>query len=399
MRISKILKLCTMPLCYITLSVLSCFVVGKTSNYDLDRIAYQINDYNKISPDYVSGKYPFLKLSALEEKEKSQQFNSLYKSTYYDQDNNGIRQYVDSKCIFKQEGYESISISMNTQQTFSIRPTKESDGGYYLDFGLFYTYYSDDILGPGGYHSTRFGCDSFIYISDYFADVLVERYHLESEQDPYKALIQNEDTAKISILIDETIHSFCINNILYSDKRTAPRVAYFNPYFTLFYQYPGRFNDVKFAFDIDLKKSPYCMTTTFKKITALGYTTQKYNHMFYSYNSANNSYYLNAQVTEDFLKVDSANDLIFYGIFIGVIVCGTLLFYFLIEKKKFDQGYVFPMLLIILCFLIIASTITTFIYTYMLFYVSPLYFFMVYLILRWEDIKNDTKKIVFEHKR
>lgn len=398
MKIKNFLKFALTPLLFVVLSLGANLCLVNTSGFSLDKLAYQISDYNN---PYKSEEAAYMNIKATNKEDQNKQFTDLMENFYYSNMTYCVRQYCDNDIQYDYGDGQNIPLTLHIQSTHSIREKEEPKGGYYLDKGLFYTYYSDSILAPGTTRDIRFGCDSFIFISDKFADKLVSKYHLETKEDPYKELITNKDYCVLPVLMDQkTEIKLCINNILYSDKRTGPRVSTFNENFGTAYLFGDFKKNAVLKFEFDFKPSPFCITSLLKQCTGMGYDKTIYDYKFFAFDQTSKQYVYNQDITEQYNRITSSFDVMMFVAFIIILVAGTFGFYWLIEKWGFDKGHALLTFIILFSLIFIYSLVTTFIYTYSLFAICPMYFMLVYLILRWKELTNCARQIVFtEHKR
>ena len=255
----------------IIFSLLPNIFFAQTSEYKINTFSNQLIYSND---SYDQSRSTILSIEALEKEDAG--FADLFRYYYYNQVVFGIRMKVEN--IILEEGCAFFTIP-----TFSIRTSEEAQGGYYLDGGLFYTYYSDDILGQRGYLTIRNGCDSFVFISDKFADYLLEKYNLNS----YEELIKH-NTYSTLVSKDENGNEIklCINNIVYSDKRSAPRCAQlYGDFFSIIYKNNRVASSSSTIFEIDLKNSTYSCSRVLNELNMMGYSVSDYNFSFRKFES------------------------------------------------------------------------------------------------------------------
>jgi hypothetical protein len=208
----------------------------------------------------------------------------------------------------------SFSCSFHYQYTYSIGA--KYDWGYYLDYGLFSTYYRDEILPNRQYLEHRYNSNGFVFISDTFANKLLDLYGIND----YKQLILDEKYCLLECEINNKPLKFCINNILYSNQRTGPRVQYLEDLFCVFHGRQSLLQELDFCVEVDLKSDIYGTGLFFKTLNALGYNVNNTEIQFKTYNTVTKEYEIREDLFSLFAKLD------FNHYFSGEVIIYTLSF-------------------------------------------------------------------------
>ena len=311
------------------------------------------------------------------------QSHSVYSETYYAE----LKDKVER--LKTREGKKIVFIG-GSSLIFGLRSEEiEKATGYeVVDFGLYASYYLEEVLGNRG----RFGnnCDSFVFISDTFADKLIELYGINSE-DPYRTLIQEEEYYVLPLTTGggDTI-KFCINNILYSDSRSASRTYDLYGDFALFY-YNGKVSPyLQLEFEIDLKDSPYSIKKTINDMEQLGYRTDNYLISFKQFDNKAGFYTMSEILNNSYLSLQSKKTidvLTGVGIF-GIIMFSILFLYFFSRKRKISKSEKRIIFIIDLFFSVVFGVIVTFIYNYPWFSIGFLVQLIFTVILFRKELVN-----------
>lgn len=379
----------------ILFSILASFFCGlcqtQTLDYKLDHFSYEICNYNKYfyNDTFIN---PLLQISKSQNSsfDKSDLFTPLLRYFYYNSLVADVRQPLlnDTFCY-------GDSIKLFTQDTFSIATTELNSGGYYLDYGLFACYYSPSFLGTNNYLQARFSCDSFIFLSDSFANYLLDKYDIDS----YETLMTDERYAILSItdLNGNELSKCSINNIVYSTLRSAPKT--FNLYgnFGVIYNNANikRWSNV--GFELGLKVDPYGTKNVLKSINNLGYGINDIDFNFVSYDYTNNSYFDNHYLSLKYPSLWSNNQDVMYYFFSCSIIflsCLGLVIYFLKIKMKIKESTI-SFLISIFAF-IVFSIIVTFTYNYPFFSILPILLVLIYIYFFVKTYNVSKKKYIIK---
>lgn len=371
--------------------VLSSFL----TDYKLDYFSYSCVNYNSevladdsFEPTILNVKKDF---ATNERKE----YSDLYKYFYYNFMIGTCREKIDNSTSFDFSDSSSYLTQLLTQPTFSIESEEKNDGGYYLDFGLYYTYYSDEILGEINYLLPRFNCNSFIFISDVLANELIDYYDIGDADDPYAELIANEEYAILPLTIDGTATSikFSINNILYSDRRDGERTVELYNSFALIPYVSEVMNNLDVSFEVDLKTNPYGNKTCIKNINNLGYTISNSSFSVSLFDKSTSKYVINSDLSSDLMNVwNNSNDILLYVLLIMTMLIGLgINFYFNYFNYNFGRKDAILYLVQILLF-VVYGIISSFIYIYPLFSLFPILYLLSFYIFKRKEITNEIKK-------
>lgn len=368
------------------LGIIPFFPMSYTTDYKVEQFS---NDLIYAPSSYNRSKSTILSIESFDE--KNDNFDSIFHYYYYHQIVFGVRMILDG--ISVDEGATFYNIP-----TFSIRENEENEGGYYLDSGLFYTYYSSELLGKRGYLQVRNGCDSFVFISDKYADFLLAQYNISS----YEELILNNKYNVITS-ISETGKkiNFCINNIIYTNKRSAPRCA--ELYGDMFCLAPDTHNIVaentKIRFEFDLKNSVFSISSVLDNLYSSGFDVNSYRYEFAKYSDSIEGYIFDDRLHTTY--IDIRNERFNYvWVMLSIISCLPLilfafyLFYF--EKQHFINLFFFVMFSF--GFLLL-NLITNWFFLFTYFYLPILVFYILYLFLLGRRLKNESKIFVCLAKR
>ena len=240
------------------------------SDYQLKLIADQLIESGV--PSSEGTKY-FLRVNKIDT-----QYQDIYSAFDYSLNNESFNIEADNKCFFDDE---SIGIRITTQVGSELIQNDYSGQFYYLSTGHFFTIYGSSLKNYFGgnerwYLSNR-GCDSFIFISDTFADYLIhEKYHLDEYSDPYKELIINHYVLNINYineLGERKTMSYAINDIITSTKRQGIKYkSLYNFYANV--PYSQTKNIFNYSSYLNFKNSAYAIKTCLNKIKLLGYNSE-----------------------------------------------------------------------------------------------------------------------------
>lgn len=368
---------------FVLFSLSSCLFCLGTSDFKLDHLSYSINNINRTTILDDDFRATILNIHSNEKTN----YNDLLSYFYYNS-LNGPTRLIASNNV----SCDELNLHIESQDTLSIRSSEEEDGGYYLDKGLYYTYFSDDILGPRQYLIPRFGCDSFVFISDTFADKLISKYNI-SDEEGYKTLITNEEYSVLSLIVDgnQTI-SLSINNILYSNKRNGPRTHELYGDFGVVARNNTLNNIFTFEFEIDLKDNPYCIRNTFKSVNELGYSTKKSRILLKRFDETSAKYIIDERLTEKYYKSWSSFDALFYTLFAVSNLLIIVSFSIIVNRTKRES--LIPLFCCFCCFAVF-GIISSFIYIYPLFSIPPLVGLIILIFLYRKEVKLFVKRVIF----
>lgn len=364
---------------FLLLSFSSAFLVTFSTDYKLDRVAYSLNNYN--AHCYTDSDYQPSILKVVPDNQMAPyEFEKLFSATYYTDLNDGIREININNGLFNE-----FSIHLETQFTFSIEKDISKYGGYRLDYGLYHTYYSDDILGPRGYLEARYDSESFIFISDSLADKLVDFYGIIGDE-PYAQLITNKDYCLLPLTINDTNHTFCINNIVYTSLRQAPRTKELYGDFALFCYNNKIKDDIYLRYEMDLKDNPFCIKSMLSTIDSAGFNYNNSLIEFDTFNYKQNQYERNIEVERSYRSVEKT-DSTFFNLtpyifsFIGIAL--LLIINHFYSTDNYHTNIV--SLIIIATMFFLYGMLSNFVYIYPQFSIVPISVLVSYFVINGKE--------------
>lgn len=368
----------TPVLILIVSSLLSCLICSHTTDYKLDYIACHINDIRK----QAIGDEGF----------ESSIFNvgSQFKNNYNDLLNNfSSSSFTKSTRIVASDtlNYLDYELNLITQDTFSIQKSKAPEGGYRLDRESYNTYFSDEILGDRQYMSIRYNCDSFIFVSDIFADKLIAYYGIDGDA-PYETLIKKEEYCVLPLSSGNKTIKFCINNIVFSSIRGGVRAKEVYGDFAIFYR-GGKASAIETSFEVDLKDNPYCIKQVFKSTNLLGYNCDNSTFKIITKEKDSKSYIYNEYLTNLYCSAWASNDVVLYVSLFIFAFFSVVAFCFSLGFKRCKNRISF----ISCCVLFLSfGILSVFIDVYPLFSLLPTILIVVLVLAYLQEIKSAFKK-------
>lgn len=364
----------------IIFSVISVFSIRITESYKLEKFSSTIYKQTQKNDSYECKILNVKKNKARYDNDTDVIYKDAFNQFYYNKIVADTRLIIDD--VVRVESTET-NIKLFTQDTFSISNDFLPEGGHYVDYGMFSSYYADDILGRRKYLFERFGCDSFVYISDTFANKLLEKYGISS----YEELIRNEQYAVLEVKINDTGRfKFSINNILYSDKRHAKRASELYGDFALVYETQKLKKVLNTSIEFDLKSNPYCVKQTITQIKSLGYNLNNSQFNFGKFNKETMSFEIDRQTNSKFIdsqKFNNSSGITFFCIvFLFNFIAQIILSVFLKNKKRRILS-----LLVFLTIFSIYCLVLQILETNLFVFVMPLLTFVEILILFRKEAK------------
>ncbi len=354
-----------------------------TSKFRTDKFVNDLFSYNTHS-SYSIDDCPILHFSTLEGKSN----DSLLRTFYYNNQVYSARSMTEnSNKIVLDDA--SIDFSLFSQPAFYARELPEENGGYYLDFGLYYAYFNSDFLGGNNFITNRFGADGFIVLSDTVADKLLDAYGISS----YEELIKNEKYALIDVSVDDvTTLKFSINNIVYSTFRDAPRTYDLYGDFALTYMNPTLSKVYTQSFELDLKQNAFCIKSVLTTLEYSGYTPDTTSMYFKSLNSSG-EYETNIELSNEFVKSQNRSSDVVCLLLYFVILAGGLFFTLWINnKKKYRMHSIRLSFAVKGLFFVIYCFVVNFIYTYSLISIAPLVLLLGECIFNWKEVFGNVSR-------
>ena len=371
------------------LSFLSSYIFTFSKDYKLDKIAYSINDYNSHikTTDFIT---PTVTIDKKDQSNViSKYYPDLYATYYY----GFLTDYIfQCSTTYLTDSFNN-EIRFHTQQTFSINPSKTSDNFYAVDGNLYRTYYHEEVLPNRAYLLSRNNCDTFVFISDKYADCLLNKYNLNS----YEDLIKDEVASVLTFTgIDGNTYRASINNVVTSTYKNGVLASEDNPFFGLIYVNGSILNSMNTQFEIGFKSSPYCIKDILKTIEKFGYNYEDFNISFKTVDYENKVLKENAEISEDFKSYLSSSNGSAYcyaiAITFAVLLCGV--FYCLYSFYPKEATIVFCLLFFVFLIFNIVLSFTYSYYGYLLLPTIYISFSIIFVMKKWIDKINNSGRVV-----
>lgn len=371
------------PLLWTLLLSIGFFAVNAVSyNYSCYRFALSVYGSGHVVFDsYDPVIYRLEPKSDGENEVGTNSLNSLFDYYYYNPSVGDCR-YLFSNSF---EDAGGSPLTFFTQQTFLISNDLLPDGGHYIDYGMFASYYADDILGVKRYLQPRFDCDSFVFISDDYADTLLAKYGLSS----YEELIQNERYCVLPLTVDGSREiRVSINNILYSEKRHGVRVKELYPYFGLMYD-SSRVKDwSRLAFEADLKANPYVIKGVLDSVKRVGFDSSNSTVSFFEKESESGKYTSSDRLSTGFEAIGTSEKDLLLSIFSGVItVLDVLGLFYFFDECKGGRMRIYGLLFLATAFLVFGLCVSL-LDIYPLFSIVPIFSLLTSFIMCGKEVKQ-----------
>ena len=362
-------------------TVLSIGAMSQTADYKMDEFSSDLYDKKQLQLDsYAPPILQIKKQTQPGEDSGNPSYYDLFHAFYYNSLVYGVRYCFDNSI----RDDENRPIQCFTQSTFDIDNSFLPEGGHYVDYGIFSSYFGDEFLGYKGHLATRFGADSFAYISDTYADKLLSKYGIES----YEELITNEKYCLLDLTVDNAITSkLCINNILYSDKRGGPRARDLYGDFALVFNSAAVGEWASFDFEIDLKANSYSIQTVLSDVEALGYNPENASFSFLIYDEFAGQYSPRPALAERYRTLRESRGVVFLVLFwISVVLAlgGCSLFYLMVHDRTIRA----ISLVSVIALFVIYGLVCNFVYSYYLFSIIPLGFLLLSFCFCWKEVKR-----------
>ena len=390
-------------LAFILISLLGGTFSSLTHDGLIDRLSYNLIDYNKIT--YVENEQPpILSVTKTAKKIKSGAegtFTDLFSEFHYNSLVNAGRMVVDSNTTFKSYNSDigEYNIKLVGQNTFSIDAANiggELDSIYHMDSGQFYTYFNNIVA----FH--RGAADAFLFISDTLADKLVDKYNIEGETklERYQKLITDSQYAFISLSFEgsDTIILGTINNVIHSNYENgiSQRVEelYGENYALTWLTRIGRDPTIKVSFEVELKTNPYTTKTVLKKMEAYGYSYDNATYEMRIFNSKIGKYEVSQYYTNKINEITNYKyNVLFYVLFALTCLLAIVINYFIsikLEGLDYECLLIFGLLIAAITWY---GIIVTFTYSYPLFIIVPIIFIVAFFIFNYKEINVGFKKL------
>lgn len=371
------------PLLWTLLLSIGFFAVNAVGyNYSCYRFALSVYGSGRVLYDSYDPVIYRLEPKSDGKKEAETNFlNSLFNYYYYNPSVGDCR-YLFSNSFEDDDG---SSLTFFTQQTFLISNSLLPDGGHYIDYGMFASYYADDILGVRGYLQPRFDCDSFVFVSDDYADTLLTKYGLSS----YEELIQDERYCVLPLAVDGSREiRVSINNVLYSEKRHGARAKELYPYFGLMYD-SSRVKDwSRLAFEADLKANPYVIKGVLDSVKQVGFDSSNSTVSFFEKEGKTGAYSPSDRLSMGFKAIGTNETDLLLSVCSGIItVLDVLGLFYFFDKCKSGRMRIYGLLFLSAAFLVFGLC-TAFLDIYPLFSIVPIFSLLTSFVMCGKEVKQ-----------
>lgn len=354
-------------------SICSLLLMSQTSSTKVESWSNKFNNYF-FNNDISLNESPFIRI----ESDDKKTLMDLFMSYYYTNSstvNSSFRHIYSGDSSFGSANGSQYKTVISKQDMFTIG--QKYSWGYYLEYGLFATYYKDEILPDRGYLHRRFGADGFCFISDSLADKLLVEYGIDNTQKDengiplgYRELITNKKYALLELFIDsETTNTkLCINNILYSNTRTGPRVKELYGDFCVAYGDRITMNQLSYCAEFDMKSDVYGTSTFIKSANAMGYNRDNSEYSIFKYDKDSKKYIRDVALENELQNIDfKRNETIFYSI-PSILVLTFIPFIFYMKKQLMVNFLIstsiFLLYNIVLLFAFVPPTMNIFVVAY-----------------------------------
>lgn len=339
---------------FIVTSIIGEFCILQLNDTKLSVWANNLNDYmhnNHISET----KAPIINLNNPSKK----QYPDLFNSFYYTQGGHSIiysfRQFYDGESFAIVNGID-YQTCINIQNNFTIYKNKDGyeEPGYYLDYGMFSTYYCDEILKDKSYLQPRFDAKSFIFISDSLANKIaldnglltekeIETNDYASINEAYTRIITEKDYCELELNIDgKKTTKFSINNIILSGLRNGPRIQQLYGDFCLCYSGASSLSDISFSVELDLKNDIYENCRVVKLLNEFGYNSTNTSFIFKTFDEINGKYIERNDLLIQLKEIDLTSEssmLIILIVFDYLLLAIFVVIAFFIKESLFGEMF------------------------------------------------------------
>ncbi len=391
------IKLDPLLVVFLAGSIACGWISSNTIDYQLDNFSYMLNDYN-LHNYYSDFSPPVMSIK----RDDSSAYKNLFDEFYYSDFVQSCRVRIDNVYeVFIDSGEQNSELRFFTQPTFSIKEESHSDGGYLLDYGQNSVVFNPSTLQPiiGNSLSRRYGADAFVFISDTYANKLIDHYgigsNLEiSNEDKYLELMTNEQYCMIKVVFENDLEiSLCINNIVISTSIDSPRyLSLYGDFGLVYYSYNFR-NHVNTTFEMDLKVNPFGNKSVFSSVKKLGFDEENSTIEFMKYDYSNGKYFgdeindtLNAKYRDIWI---SQNDYLWQTLFFVMLIAIVAAFILILLFRRnlyFNSATLFYATCILF---ILYSIVASFVYVYPFFSICPLLLLIICFIYGRKEINRD----------
>ena len=345
---------------------------------------------DKINSVYVHNYYnsfvsPYLNVCKKDNNDTAT-YNDLFEHFYYYNMSSGCRQTIDNKVTVSKLDKE---IKLIHQPTYSIKTETNAAGLYSVDYNMFSAYYSPEFFKDFSYLTPRFGCDTFVFISDTLAQKLVSFYNITGNNS-FSELILKKEYSILNLDIHNNGKKIkaSINNVISSSYKSGLDVQNTYGDFALFYYRKPLQSILNSSFDIEFKVNQYGNKAILLDLDKLGYNSENSFFSFFSYDYANKKYFKNNTLTDEFLDLSFDSDTLLLSLFYVFIIIGICfmgwLSYFLSNNKKTAIINVVSYLSLFLAY----GLVTIFLNVPPYFSIFPVFSFLIVIIFSFVGFKK-----------
>lgn len=373
--------------------VVSTILFTQTTDYKLEKLSYNVYDYNKVTYDNLNAS-----MLSVSFNEHSKNYSGYYflQSKFYN--NNFVKdsRFVSNEC------YETVDINTNTtynahfisQNVFSKQ--KKDEHNYILEYGKYALFNT--------FQFSYAKSNDFCFISEDMAKkILVARGHKITEENKieyfdslcfdgnkdgiiFEVPVSNEKKIKLAVL-------GVIRSDFGSYKSTQKSVGSNDFILTwLPFKYPSLFD---FSYEIELKVNPYGNKDTFKFCMSRCTDITKYDIKIKQYNGT--AYDINESLTNEYYSVINSlsNSSAYYYTALAIVFVGFILFFIfnLISFKTTNKSISIVLICYFVLF-ILYGIAAQFIFVYPLTTLILLVYFINYLFLGRKQLYEFFSKIM-----
>lgn len=347
-----------------------------TTDYKLEKLSYDICNYNKVSYDNLNNS-----ILSISFNDHSKDYDSYYslRNKFYENDFVKSSRFIsDNRYDINNVNGTSYNVRFIAQNVFSKQ--QKAKNTYVLDYEQYALYNTFEFKNSRG--------TDFCFISESIAkQLLMEKgYDMtdENKVDYYNSLCassNNEGTLFTYYTLDGKKISLSVLGVLKSDygtayERTKKSIGDENFILTwLPFKYPSYFD---FSYEIDLKLNPYGNKNTFKFCMSKYSDELNYNMQIRQYNNEG-KYEVNNILTQQYYNViyTRTNSSRYYYIALSIVlICFILFFIFNLISFKSTNKSVSIVLSCYIVLFVLYGIVANFIFVYPL----TTLVFLVYII-------------------
>lgn len=367
-----------------------------TTDYKLEKLSYDICNYNKVSYDNLNNS--ILSISFNEHSKNYNDYYTLHNQFYKNDFVKSSRFISNDYYEFNETNGSQYKVHLIAQNVFSKH--QKTKNTYVLDYSQYAVYNTFEFKDSRG--------TDFCFISESIAkQLLMEKgYNVtdENKVDYYNSLCassNNEGTLFTYSTLDGKKISLSVLGILRSDygttyERTKKSIGDENFILTFLpFKYPSYFD---FLYEIDLKLNPYGNKNIFKFCMSKYSDELNYNMQIKQYNER--KYEVNNILTQQYYNViyTRTNSSRYYYIALSIVlVCFILFFIFNLISFKSTNKSVSIVLSCYIVLFVLYGIVANFIFVYPLTTLVFLVYIINYAFLGrkqlYEFFKNILEKI------